>query len=146
MPHAANHSPHRAPVIDAHLVRNPPDRKKVLTGTAAAGWKEPLAATATQHGFEIQAVEVMPDHVDLLVRAPPKFVPAEIIGPFKGITSRRPKKELESLRRGYRGRRGGPRARGTYLAVHPGNPADIVSRPGRYLFSVPKSVQQVHPV
>ena len=81
--------------------------------------KELLAEIATQYGFEILAVEVtpalgahevrlrrcasVPDPVHLFVSAPPNFAPAEIVGLFKGITSRRLKKEFESLRRQYWG-------------------------------------------
>jgi len=43
------------------------------------------------------------DPVHLFVSAPPKFVPAEIIRLFKGITSCRLKKEFESLRSQYWG-------------------------------------------
>ncbi len=45
----------------------------------------------------------MPDHEHLFVSAPPKFSPAEIVRLFKGITSRKLKKEFESLRRQYWG-------------------------------------------
>jgi REP-associated tyrosine transposase len=72
-----------------------------LVGPVEARLKERLAAIGTQYGFEILAVEVMPDPVHLFVSAPPKFSPAEIVGPFKGIPSRRSKKEFESLRRPY---------------------------------------------
>ena len=65
--------------------------------------KELWAEIATQSGFEILAVEVMPEHVHLFVSAPPKFSPAEIVRLFKGITSRKLKKEFESLRRQYWG-------------------------------------------
>jgi len=60
---------------------------------------ELCAEIATQYGFEILAVEVMPGHVHLFVSAPPKFAPAEIVGLFQGITSRRLMKEVEILRR-----------------------------------------------
>ena len=66
--------------------------------------KELLAEIATQYGLEIWAVEVMPEHVHLFVSAPPKFSPAEIVRLFKGITSRRLKEEIESLRRQYWGK------------------------------------------
>jgi putative transposase len=41
--------------------------------------KERLVEIATQSGFEILAVEVMPEPVHLLVSAPPKYAPAEIV-------------------------------------------------------------------
>ena len=103
MPNEANHAPHSAYVINYHLVWIPRYRKKVLVGPVEAKLKGLLAEIAIQYGFEILAVEVMPDHVHLFVSAPPKFSPAEIVRLFKGITSRRLKKEFESLRRQYWG-------------------------------------------
>jgi IS605 OrfB family transposase len=110
MPQETNHNPHSAYGINCHLVWIPRYRKKVLVGSVEARLKELLAEIATQYGFEIMAVEVtpalacgasVPDHVHLFVSAPPKFSPAEIVRLFKGITSRRLKKEFESLRRQY---------------------------------------------
>jgi putative transposase len=103
MPQEANHNPNSAYVINYHLVSIPRYRKKVLVGPIEARLKEILAEIATQYGFEILAVEVMPDHVHLFVSAPPKFSPAEIVRLFKEITSRKLKKEFESLRRQYWG-------------------------------------------
>ena len=99
MPREANHSPHSAYGINYHLVWILRDRQKVLVGPVETRLKELLAEIATQYGFEILAVEVMPDHVHLFVSAPPKFSPAEIVRLFKGIASRRLKIGFESLRR-----------------------------------------------
>lgn len=103
MPQEASHSPHSAYIINYHLVWIPRYRKKVLVGPVEARLKEWLAEIAAQYGFEILAVELMPDHVHLFVSAPPKFAPAEMVRLFKGITSRKLKKEFESLRRQYGG-------------------------------------------
>jgi putative transposase len=103
MPQEVNHSPHSAYVINYHLVWIPRIRKKVLVGPVEARLKELLAEIAIQYGFEILAVEVMPDHVHVFVSAAPKFAPAEIVRLFKVITSRSLKKEFESLRRQYWG-------------------------------------------
>jgi putative transposase len=86
MPQETNHSPHSAYVINYPLVWIPRYRKKVLVGHVEARLKELLAEIATQYRFEILAVEVMPDHVRLLVSAPAKFAPAKIVRLFKGIT------------------------------------------------------------
>lgn len=77
-----------------------------MVGPIEVRLKELLAQIATQYGFEILAIEVMSDHVHLFVSAPPKFAPAEIVRLFKGISSRRLKKEFESLRRQYWGELG----------------------------------------
>jgi putative transposase len=112
MPNEVSHSPHSADVINYQLVWIPRYRKKVLVGPVEARLKELLAEIATQYGFEILAVEVMPGHVHLFVSAPPKFAPSEIVRLFKGITSRQLKKEFADakhpycLRRQYGGEHG----------------------------------------
>ena len=65
-----------------------------------------------QYGFEILAVEGMPDHGHLYVSAPPNIFPAEMVSLFKGITSRRLKKGFETLRRQYWGKHAILRAEG----------------------------------
>jgi len=117
MPQEVNHSPHSAYVINYHLVWIPRYRKKVLVGPVEARLRELLAEIAMQYGFEMLAVEVMPDHVHLFVSAPPKFAPAEIVRLFKGITSRRLKKEFESLRRQYWGEHATLWAEGYYVGT-----------------------------
>jgi len=123
MPQEVNYSPHSAYVINYHLVWIPRYRKKVLVGPVEARLKElaeqevPWAEIAMQYGFEILAVEVMPDHVHLFVSAPPKFAPAEIVRLFKGITSRKLKKEFESFRRQYWGEHATLWAKGYYVGT-----------------------------
>jgi putative transposase len=103
MPREANHTPHSASTIHYHLVWIPRYRKKVLVGPGEARLKELLAEIATQNGFEILAVEVMPEHIHLFVSAPAKLSPAEIVGLFNGITWHRLRKEFESIRHPYWG-------------------------------------------
>jgi len=128
MPQEANHSPHSAYIINYHLVWIPRYRKKVLVGPVEARLKELLAQIAVQYGFEILAVEVMPGHVHLFVSAPPKFAPAEIVRLFKGITSRRLKKEFESLRRQYWGEHATLWAEGYYVGTAGHVSAETIKR------------------
>jgi putative transposase len=128
MPQEANHSPHSAYVINYHLVWIPRYRKKGLIGSVEARLKELLAEIATQYGFEIMAVEVMPDHVHLFVNAAPKFSPAEIVRLFKGITSHRLKKEFESLRRQYWGKNATLWAEGYYVGTAGHVSAETIKR------------------
>ena len=128
MPQETNHSPHSAYGINYHLVWIPRYRKKVLVGHVEARLKELLAEIARQYRFEILAVEVMPDHVHLFVSAPPKFAPAEIVRLFKGITSRRLKKEFESLRRQYWGNNATLWAEGYYVGTAGHVSAETIKR------------------
>ena len=128
MPQEANHRPHSAYVINYHLVWIPRYRKKVLVGPIEARLKELLVEIATQYGFEILAVEVMPDPVHLFVSAPPKIAPAEIVRLVKGITSRRLKKEFESLRRQYWGKNATLWAEGYYVGTAGHVSAETIKR------------------
>ena len=128
MPQETNHSPHSAYGINYHLVWIPRYRKKVLVGHVEARLKELLAEIARQYRFEILAVEVMPDHGHLFVSAPPKFAPAEIVRLFKGITSRRLKKEFESLRRQYWGKNATLWAEGYYVGTAGHVSAETIKR------------------
>jgi putative transposase len=117
MPTEINHSPHSAYGINYHLVWVPRYRKKVLEGPVETRLKELLAEIAKQYGFQILVLEVMPDHVHLFVSVPPRYSPAEIVRLFKGITSRRLKKEFESLRHQYWGKNATLWAEGYYVGT-----------------------------
>ena len=86
--------------LNYHLVWCPKYRRSVLTGLVADRLRQLLSEVAAQHGFEVLACEVMPDHVHIFVSAPPKYRPAELAKLFKGVTSRRLRRELsEQVRR-----------------------------------------------
>ncbi len=122
------HRSHCVYVINYHLVWIPRYRKKVLVGPIETRLKNLLAEIAQQYGFEILAVEVMPDHVHLFVSAPPKFSPAEIVRYFKGITSRRLKQEFVSLRRQYWGENATLWAEGYYVGTAGHVSAETIKR------------------
>src|SRR6266542_4404618 len=84
--------------LNYHVVWVPRYRRAILTGVVAERLKQLIGAIATQHGFTLLALEVMPDHVHLFVSAPPRFAPSEIVRLFKGATSRRLMQEFETLR------------------------------------------------
>ena len=50
----------------------PKYRRRVLGGRVAARLRELIEQKATEKGWEIIAVEVMPDHVHLFVKHEPK--------------------------------------------------------------------------
>lgn len=47
-----------------------------------------LASFAEKNGSTIESVEVMPDHVHLVLSFPPKFAPSSIVKSFKGAAAR----------------------------------------------------------
>lgn len=81
-----------------HVVWCPKYRRPVLTGPVAERLTELLHAKAAEHGWEVAALEVLPDHVHLFVRCRPKDSPAFIANQFKGSTSRVLRTEFPHLR------------------------------------------------
>ena len=81
-----------------HLIWCPKYRRCVLVDGVGARLKELLAEKADEHGWEIRALEVMPDHVHVFVFALPKHSPSYIANQFKGYTSRVLRQEFSWLR------------------------------------------------
>jgi putative transposase len=71
-----------------HVVWCPKYRKKVLVGDVAQALDETLRVKAADLGIEIEALEVMPDHVHLFIATPPTDAPQYFVNQFKGYTSR----------------------------------------------------------
>lgn len=67
-----------------HVVFTPKYRKKALWGTARKDLGTIFHQLATQKGCEILEGHVMPDHVHMLVKIPPKYAVSSIIGFLKG--------------------------------------------------------------
>ncbi len=57
-----------------------------------------LEQIADEHGWQIVANEVMPDHVHLFMRVGPTDAPASVVRAFKGRTARRLRHEFPHLR------------------------------------------------
>ncbi|KAA8946825.1 IS200/IS605 family transposase [Mycobacterium sp.] len=73
------------------------DRRRILGGRVAGRCGELLGQVAGEHGWEIVASEVMPDHVHLFVR--PTDAPASVVRAVKGRTARVLRQEFLYLRR-----------------------------------------------
>jgi putative transposase len=66
----------------------PKYRRPVLGGQVAARCKELIRAKASEHGWPVVALEIMPDHVHLFVTAHPSGSPSRVASQFKAFTSR----------------------------------------------------------
>lgn len=84
--------------LGLHLVWCPKYRRPVLVGSVAVRLKELLRQKATERNWSIEALEVMPDHVHLLVRTGPDASPALVAHQCKGFTSRMLRSEFPHLR------------------------------------------------
>jgi putative transposase len=80
--------------LQYHIVWVPKYRRNFLVGEIAERLKQILKEIARDYRIRIIAMEVMPDHIHMLVEAPPKYAPAKIVQLFKGISSRRLRQEF----------------------------------------------------
>lgn len=71
-----------------HIVFCTKYRKQVLTDEIADDLKTLLQGIAEEYDFKILALEVMPDHVHILVDCKPQFNPTDMIKIIKGNTAR----------------------------------------------------------
>jgi putative transposase len=80
-----------------HIVWCPKYRRKVLVGLVAKRFKEILESTVLKERVDLLEVEIMPDHVHLLVEVDPQYGVHKFIKRTKGITSRILRKEFHFL-------------------------------------------------
>ena len=72
-----------------HLVFVTKYRKSIFDTTEKQEeLKTLLASFAEKNGSTIESVEVMPDHVHLVLSFPPKFAPSSIVKSIKGAAAR----------------------------------------------------------
>jgi len=81
-----------------HVVWCPKYRRKVLVDGVNARLKEILRAVADERHAEIIEMEVMPDHVHLLVEVDPQFGIHRLVKQMKGRSSRILRQEFPWLR------------------------------------------------
>ena len=74
--------------IQYHIVWCTKYRHRVLSGEVADALKGYLQTIADDYGFSITALEVMPDHVHMLVDCRPQFHPSDMVKIIKGNTAR----------------------------------------------------------
>lgn len=91
-------SPGAAYDLGYHVVWCSKYRRRVLGGRVKIRLEELLPAKAAEHDWEVIALEVMPDHVHLFVKARPKDSPSYVANQFKGYTSHHLRVEFGHLR------------------------------------------------
>ena len=84
-----------------HIIWCPKYRKKVLVGEVETRLKELLLQKAEENGWEIENMEVMPDHVHIFVKTTPSDSPALVAAQLKGFTSHQLREEFPHLRSSF---------------------------------------------
>ena len=80
-----------------HFVWCPKYRRPVLIGEVKKMARQIIEKKAKELGCEIQALEIMPDHIHLFIQATPLQSPNYLVAQFKGITSHQLRKKFKHL-------------------------------------------------
>jgi putative transposase len=78
-------------------------RKKILRGRVAERVRDLIRKTCAARGVSIIRGAVSPDHIHLLLSAPPILAPAKLAQGIKGRSSRLMQAEFPELRKQYWG-------------------------------------------
>lgn len=81
-----------------HVVFCPKYRRKVLVNSVDARLKELVREISDELGFEVLEMEVVPDHVHLLLEVDPQFGIHKAVKTLKGKTSRILREEFPWLK------------------------------------------------
>ena len=81
-----------------HFVWCPKYRRKVLAGRVETSLRALIRAKADELYCEIVALEVMPAHVHLFLKAPPTHAPQHIVNQIKGYTSHELREKFPALK------------------------------------------------
>lgn len=88
---------HAVYLCNYHFVWIPKRRKPVLVGKIRERLKQIIEEVCNENGWEILALEIMPDHVHLFLSAPPYFSPHIILRKIKGRSARILRQEFPEL-------------------------------------------------
>lgn len=83
--------------LGLHVVWCPKYRRRILGGRVARRLGELFEHVAGEHGWQIVAKEVMPDHVHLFMRVGPTEAAASVMRAFKGRAVRVLRQEFPHL-------------------------------------------------
>ena len=80
-------TPHAVYDTKYHLVWTPKYRRWVLRGDIQERVKSIFAEVALNHGFEIDTMEVAPDHVHVFLSFPPRYSISKVVGILKSVSA-----------------------------------------------------------
>ena len=98
-----HHSAHAVWDIKYHLVWITKYRYKMLRGDVAERARELIRQICAAREVQIIRGAVSPDHIHILVVAPPQLAPAKLVQFIKGRSSRLLQQEFPALRKKYWG-------------------------------------------
>ena len=89
--------------IQYHIVWITKYRRKILTGKIASRLKVLLMQGCSARGITVIKGSIQPDHVHLLISAPPSLSVAQIMQYIKGRSSKKMQEEFNSIRKQFWG-------------------------------------------
>ena len=81
-----------------HVIFCPKYRRKVLTNGIDVRLKELILQKQQEYEYEVLDMEVLPDHVHLLLSVNPQIGVVKIVGRIKGYTAHTLRKEFPALK------------------------------------------------
>ena len=81
-----------------HVVWTPKYRRSVLIGDIAARCESVIRQVAEKYKAEVIALEIMPDHVHVLVEIDPQFGIHRLVKNMKGVSSHTLRHEFRTLK------------------------------------------------
>jgi putative transposase len=81
-----------------HVVWTPKYRRSVLVGDVAARCESVIRQVAEKYKAEVIALEIMPDHVHVLVEIDPQFGIHRLVKNMKGVSSHTLRNEFRTLK------------------------------------------------
>jgi putative transposase len=84
---AVQRTPHAVYDTKYHLVWAPKYRKWILRGDIQERVKGIFEEVSVNHGFEIDTMEVAPDHVHIFLSFPPRYSISKVVGILKSVSA-----------------------------------------------------------
>ncbi len=81
-----------------HIIWCTKYRRSVLSSDIQKRFKEFVIASEEKYGFNVRALETMPDHIHLLISIPPTEAVGVMIGKLKGMTAKVLREEFPHLK------------------------------------------------
>lgn len=82
-----------------HIIWCTKYRKPVLHDEIADRLKQLIIQQTDSYDYQVDAIEVMPDHVHLIATINPQLAPTVVVGKIKGFTANKLRAEFPELKR-----------------------------------------------
>lgn len=92
-------SAHAVYELKYHLVWVPKYRARILGGEASRYLKKIFQEIAEEYDFNIITLEIMEDHVHILMEAPPAYSPSQIVQVMKSISAKELYKRFPKMKK-----------------------------------------------